>query len=67
MSKGVERYSGVDTYVALTSSFAGTGGIVEVAIVEDEELFVACAGALFGGDFLRLRNPIVSVDAQSGV
>lgn len=38
------------TYVALTSSFAGTGGIEEAIL----ECKVACSEALFGGDLLRV-------------
>lgn len=34
----------------MTSSFAGTGGIVEAMV----ECLVACSGALFGGDCLRV-------------
>jgi hypothetical protein len=50
------------TYVAWTSSFAGTGGIVDAvvgvaAIVRD----VACSVALFGGVFLRERRPMLGV------
>jgi hypothetical protein len=47
------------TYVAFTSSFAGTGGIVD-AEVDAEAMMgvVACSGAPFEGDFLRERNPI---------
>jgi hypothetical protein len=45
------------SYVALTSSFAGTGGIVEAIAAE----VVARSGALFGGDFLRLSKCMVSV------
>lgn len=40
------------TYVAFTSSFAGTGGIEEAMLGCN----VACSGALFGGDFLRVRS-----------
>jgi hypothetical protein len=43
------------TYVAFTSSLAGTGGIPEAIVC----CVVACSGALFGGDFLRVRNFIV--------
>jgi hypothetical protein len=43
------------TYVATTSSFAGTGGIEEAMV----GCIVACSGALFGGDFLRVRNFMV--------
>jgi hypothetical protein len=46
--------------VAFTSSFAGTGGIVDV--VADAEAMlgvVACSEALFEGDFLRERKRIV--------
>lgn len=51
------------TYVAPTSSFAGTGGIVDAVVAEAEAMLevVACFGALFESDFLRLRKPIVSV------
>jgi hypothetical protein len=47
------------TYVAFTSSFAGTGGIVDAE--DDAEAIVgvvACSGTLFEGDFLRERKPI---------
>ena len=46
------------TYVAFTSSFAGTGGIID-AEVDAEAMVgvVACSGALFEGDFLRERKP----------
>jgi hypothetical protein len=55
-------YWGNSTYVAFTSSFAGTGGIID-AVVEPEAMVgvVACSGALFEGDFLRERKPIVGV------
>jgi hypothetical protein len=53
MPKRIARETG--TYVALTSSFAGTGGIVEAMV----EGVVACSGTLFGGDFLRERNFIL--------
>lgn len=43
------------TYVAFTSFFAGTGGMLEVAMVV-MGVFVACTGAPFGGDFLRLKS-----------
>jgi hypothetical protein len=49
--------------VALTSSFAGTGGIEDAD--EDAEAMVgvvACSGALFEGDFLRERNPIFDLE-----
>jgi hypothetical protein len=48
--------------VALTSSFAGTGGIVD-AEADAEAMFgvVACSGALFEGDFLRVRKPIFAL------
>jgi hypothetical protein len=50
------------TYVAFTSSFAGTGGIVDAeADAEAMMGVVACSGALFEGDFLRERNPIFVV------
>jgi hypothetical protein len=51
-----------NTYVACTSSFAGTGGIVDaVELAEAMVGVVACSGALFEGDFLRERKPIVGV------
>lgn len=46
--------------MAFTSSFAGTGGIVDV--VADAEAIlgvVACSEALFEGDFLRERKRMV--------
>jgi hypothetical protein len=53
------------TYVAFTSSLAGTGGIPEAIV----GCIVACSGALFGGDFLRVRNFIVgtAVSQTSGL
>ena len=53
----VEQHAGgrKRTYVAFTSSLAGTGGIPEAIVC----CVVACSGALFGGDFLRVRNFIV--------
>lgn len=50
---GAETIAGM-TYVALTSSFAGTGGIA----VAMSRVGVACTGALFEGDFLRLKSGI---------
>jgi hypothetical protein len=52
-------WGGGITYVALTSSFAGTGGIVDAEADAEAMLgVVACSGALFEGDFLRVRKPI---------
>jgi hypothetical protein len=49
------------TYVAFTSSFAGTGGIVDAEAEAEAILDVACTGALFKRNFLRDRNPIFVV------
>jgi hypothetical protein len=52
------------TYVALTSSFAGIGGIV-AAVVGAVAMVavVACSGALFESAFFaRLRRPIFAVE-----
>lgn len=53
-----KKEGGTVTYVAFTSSFAGTGGIVEAMV----DVFVACSGALFEGDFFRLKSPMFVVD-----
>jgi hypothetical protein len=58
-----KRVDNIYTYVAFTSSFAGTGGIVDAVVAEAEAMVevVACFGALFESDFLRVRKPIFSV------
>jgi hypothetical protein len=61
---GNEKFN---TYVACTSSFAGTGGIVDaVELAEAMVGVVACSAALFEGDFLRERKPIVGVMREKG-
>ena len=47
----------------MTSSFCGTGGIVDADEDADAMMgVVACSGAPFEGDFLRDRKPIFVVE-----
>ena len=50
------------TYVALTSSFAGTGGIPEDMAMG----VVACSAARLAGAFVRLKSRMVAVYGSAG-